>query len=337
MVLDPLVIGVGSPVIDVIADVEDSFIEKINAEKGGMTLVDEEGFRELLSKIPGKSIKTPGGSAGNTLFTLARLGNRTRFLGKIGNCPEGNFYRERFKAVGGDASSFKVGQVMNGQCLCLVTPGGERTFRTYLGAASSLCPDEVLEGDFSACSHAHIEGYLLFDQKLLMHVLDCAKAAECTISIDLASFEVVRAGGDLLKQILKDYVDVVFANEAEAAAFTGLEESYSKMAEKLCEYCKVAVVKMGAQGAYICSSGTTVRIEPVPVESVIDTTGAGDLWAAGFLHGWLKKCDLSLSGKIGSILGAAVVQVQGSTLPEDVWRACLLGIDEAFSIKAAKI
>ncbi|MGK0176626.1 MAG: sugar/nucleoside kinase (ribokinase family) [Lentimonas sp.] len=328
------IIGVGSPIIDIIAQVEDSFVTQIGAEKGGMTLVDEDSLKTLLAKTPNQSTKTTGGSAGNTVFTLARMGNSARFLGKTGNCAEGHFYRNHFSSLGGDTSSFKVGNVINGQCLSLVTPDGERTFRTHLGAAMSLTPEEISVADFKGCNHAHIEGYLLFDNDLMMHILKCAKAAKCTISLDLASFDVVKASGSLLAEILNDYVDIVFANEMEAAAFTGLEDSYPTMAKKLAEYCDIAAVKVGAQGAYIASQGEVIKVEAIPVSQVVDTTGAGDLWAAGFLHGWSRNHSLAKSAKIGALLGSAVVQIQGSVLPEDVWNTSLREIEKALSLES---
>lgn len=330
-------IGVGSPIIDIIAQVEESFLTEIGAEKGGMVLVDEKTLKELLAKITDPSVKAPGGSAGNTLFALAKMGNNTHFLGKIGNCSEGNYYRDRFSSLGGNTSSFKTGDTINGLCLSLVTPDGERTLRTHLGAAMSLTPEEISAADFDNCNHAHIEGYLLFNNELMLHILKCAKAANCTISLDLASFEVVQASSPVLKEILKDYVDVVFANEAEAAAFTGLKEDYSQMAKLLAEHCDVAVVKVGADGAYIADQNEVIKVEAVPVSKVVDTTGAGDLWAAGFLHGWSRNQSLAQSAKAGAILGAAVVQIQGSALPEDIWDACLLEIKKELSLESASL
>ncbi len=330
-------IGIGSPIIDIIAQVEETFICEIEAEKGGMVLVDEDTYKTLLSKITGQLTKVPGGSAGNTVFAMARMGNNARFLGKTGNCSEGSFYRDHFKTLGGDVSSFKVGQAINGQCLSLVTPDGERTFRTHLGAAMTLVPEEITVDDFKDCHHAHIEGYLLFNNELMMHVLECAKAAKCTISLDLASFEVVQAGGSLLKEILSKFVDIVFANETEAAAFTDLDNDYEEMARELAKYCDIAAVKMGAQGAYIANRHEVLKVEAIPVGKVIDTTGAGDLWAAGFLHGWLRKHSLSDSAKVGAILGAAVVQIQGSTLPEDIWNEILLQIEKELSLQSAQL
>lgn len=319
-------LGIGSPIVDTIAQVDDSFIQQIEGDKGGMVLVDADAINALIAKVPSDTIAAPGGSAGNTLFSLARMGASTSFLGKIGNCTEGHFYRDRFATLGGDTSRFKVGSIPNGRCVSLVTPDGERTMRTDLGAAMTLSPDEISVGDFKGCNHAHIEGYLLFNQALMMRVLESAQAAGCTISLDLASFEVVNATKGILPSILKDYVDIVFANEEEAEAYTEIEGDHAAMAMQLATLCDIAAVKVGAHGSYVAQAGMVEKVEPMHAAHVIDTTGAGDLWAAGFLYGWSQKRTLAECAKIGSILGAAVVQEQGSVLPEHVWQDILSNI-----------
>ena len=322
----PTLIGIGSPIVDAIALVDEAFVAQIDGDKGGMVLVDAPTISGLISSLPQAAIAAPGGSAGNTLFALARMGAATSFLGKTGNCIEGGFYRESFAKLGGDASRFKIGEVPNGRCLSLVTPDGERTMRTDLGAAMTLAPEEISSADFAGCDHAHIEGYLLFNEALMRRVLESAKEAGCTVSLDLASFEVVNATKSILPDLLRDYVDIVFANEEEGTAYTGIEGDYPAMAVQLAELCDIAAVKVGAHGSYIAHAGKVEKIEPMHAAHVIDTTAAGDLWAAGFLYGWSQKRPLAECAKIGSILGAAVVQEQGSTLPEYVWQDILANI-----------
>lgn len=323
MQLKPTIIGVGNPIVDAIALIEDAYLSQIDGDKGGMVLVNEDIISGLIASLPTVPVTSPGGSAGNTLFALAKMGASCSFLGKIGNCEEGAFYRDSFAKLGGDITRFKVGSISNGRCLSLVTPDGERTLRTDLGAAMSLSPDEISMSDFTGCTHAHIEGYLLFNESLMLRVINSAKEAGCTISLDLASFEVVNATKSILPDILHNYVDIVFANEEEAAAFTDINEDYSAMALELAEHCQIAAVKVGAHGSYIAHGRNVEKIEPVPAARVIDTTGAGDLWAAGFLFGWTQNRPLPECAKIGSILGAAVVQEQGSTLPQKIWQDIL--------------
>lgn len=313
------VAGIGSPVVDLVAQVPDSFLETIHGAKGGMELVGEEDFSRLMASLPESPVCSPGGSAGNTTFALARLGMPSRYIGVIGDDVAGNFYLDAFAKVGGNVSKFQTRQTMpTAQCLSFVTPDGERTMRTHLGAASSLSVDDILVEDFSGCSHVHIEGYLLFNQELMTHVLQVAKKAGCVVSVDLASFEVVHAARQQLPELLEKYVDMVFANEEEAEAFAGTNDP-DKCLEKLSQYCSVTAIKYGASGAVIRRGLETCRVEAVPVKNVIDTTGAGDMWAAGFIYGMGSGKDLEECGRYGSILGAEVVQQQGTAIPDLQW------------------
>ena len=317
------IIGVGSPVVDTIAFVPNDFLDTFSGEKGGMQLVEESELHKMLAALPGASTQAPGGSAGNTLFALARMGTPTALIGKLGNCSMAQFYKDQFRIHGGDLSAFKHGSIPNGHCLSLVTPDGERTMRTHLGSAMTLSPDEISPDDFESYDFAHLEGYLLFNEALMRSVLKAAKSAECTISLDLASFEVVEAAKPILPELLDEYVDIVFANEEEAAAFTDIKEDPSAMTQALHTYCKVAAVKIGAEGSLVAFEKKIHSIDPVKAAKVIDTTAAGDLWAAGFLYCWLEGRPAYECGHLGSLLGAAVVQQQGSTLPDAVWTKLL--------------
>ncbi|MFQ3670003.1 MAG: adenosine kinase [Verrucomicrobiia bacterium] len=312
-------IGVGSPIVDSLAHVPESFIAESGGEKGGMVMVDGAGMVDLVARLPEPPVEAPGGSAGNTVVSAARLGLRASFLGKLGGDDAARFYQDSFLRAGIDVSRFKHSRLPNARCLSLITPDSERTMRTFLGAAMEFGPDEVSEADFSGCRHAHIEGYVLFNEGLARKVLNSAKAAGCTVSLDLASFEVVRATRAVLTDLLREAVDVVFANEDEARAFCGEGQSFEAMARDLATLCRVAAVKMGKDGALIAEGETVVPVEPRPAPRVQDTTGAGDLWAGGFLAGWLRGLPLPTCGKLGSILGAEVVQVLGANLPARQW------------------
>lgn len=314
-------VGVGNPILDLLARVPESFLEEVGGDKGGMVLTDVDTLGKWLARLPEPPVQAPGGSSGNTTFAAAQLGLRTAFIGKVGDDVEGNFYRDRFKEIGGDPARFKIAQEATGQCLSLITPDSERTMRTSLGAAATLSPEEITPKDFIGCSHAHIEGYLLFNEQLMLKVLQAAKEATCTVSMDLASFEVVKAAEALLPDLLTRYVDLVFANEEEAAAFLGREDSEERMAEALGTYCDLAVVKGGARGAWIARGGERLHCPALPGIEAIDTTGAGDYWAAGFLAGWLKGKPLDTCAAMGARLGGAIVQVIGAELPDEEWNA----------------
>lgn len=312
-------IGVGSPVVDQIARVPEVFLETVGGEKGGMELVDAETLSRLLASVPGATLRAPGGSAGNTAFALARLGMPSRFLGAIGADEAGDYYRDTFRTIGGDVGAFRTrSDQPTAQCLSLVTPDGERTMRTHLGAAMTLAPDHVDSAAFAGCAHAHVEGYLLFNPDLMRRVLAAAKEAGCAVSVDLASFEVVEASRTLLPELLAEYVDIVFANEEEAEAFAGSSDP-AVCLDALGKFCDTVAVKLGADGALLRRGGETVRVPAVPVDAVVDTTGAGDLWAAGFLYGLLNGYDLEKSGACGAAMGATAVTREGTTFPDEEW------------------
>ncbi len=323
------IIGLGSPIIDEIAFVDEAFIDSIEGDKGGMELVDDPGIETLKSRLNQDFQKTAGGSAGNTAFALARLGTQAGFLGKIGNCDSGTYYKKAFSELGGITDSFKVGTSENGKCLSLVTPDGQRTMRTSLGAAISLGPEELSNQDFAPYDHVHIEGYLIHNRPVLDKALQLARASKCTISFDLASFEIVNQLRDELKFILKEYVDIVFANEDEALAFTQHDIFDAKgSAEILGDFCDTVVIKLGAKGSLIYNGSKSIHTEAQAIDQLVDTTGAGDLWAAGFLHGLSLGKSLEDSAYIGALLGSAVVQVQGSALEPLQWSSILEKVNQ---------
>jgi sugar/nucleoside kinase (ribokinase family) len=316
-------VGVGSPIIDVLARVPETFLPTVGGQKGGMVLTDAATIGKWMAQLPEPFAEAPGGSSGNTIFAAAHMGLRTTFIGKTGNDAGGAFYRERLQAIGGDASRFKTGTIPNGRCLSLITPDSERTLRTDLGAAATLAPAEITPADFIGCGHAHIEGFLLFNPELMLAVLKAAKEANCAVSLDLASFEVVEAAGTALPGLLDEYVDMVFANEEEARAFCGRSDSPEQLAMALSRHCRYAAVKAGAGGAWLAHDGTVAHSPALPGIRAVDTTGAGDYWAAGFLAGWLRGKPLDACTAWGARLGAEIVQVIGTELPDSKWEEIL--------------
>jgi sugar/nucleoside kinase (ribokinase family) len=313
-------IGVGNPIMDLLAHVDDSFLTAhVPGEKGGMVLVDDADIAALVKMVHGNIAMVPGGAVANATLGATRLGLRTTYLGKIGGDITAEHYFTNFTAAGGDGSRFKRATLPNGRCLSLVTPDGQRTLRTHLGAAMTLSPDEISAADFAGARHALIEGYLLFNPALADKVIRTARAAGCTISIDLSSFEVVNVARDWIFAQLREGVDVVFANEDEAAALFQRRDAYENFARELAGFGGIAAVKIGGDGAWVAQGSHLHRIAPVRVERLVDTTGAGDAWAAGFLYGHLRGATLPASGAIGSILGAETVQHLGAAIPDMHW------------------
>ena len=313
-------IGVGNPIMDILAHVNDDFLRAhVAGEKGGMVLVDDQDMAKLIAKLDVQFGVTPGGSAANAVLGATKLGLKTTFLGKIGADQTAADYRANFVAAGGDGSRFKRATLPNGRCLSMVTPDGQRTMRTNLAAAMTLSPYEISPADFAGARHAHIEGYLLFNPALAQKVADSARAASCTISLELSSFEVVNVARDWILAQLKQGIDIVFANEDEARSLFQKDQGYDAYARQLAGFGGIAAVKIGKDGAWVAKGSELHRIAPVKVERVADTTGAGDAWAGGFLYGHLRGKSLAACGALGSALGAECVQHLGAAIPELHW------------------
>jgi sugar/nucleoside kinase (ribokinase family) len=184
----------------------------------------------------------------------------------------------------------------------------------------TLSSAEISVDDFRGCRHAHIEGYLVFNRALADAVLAAARAAGCTVSLDLASFEVAAASRDWLFAQFKDGIDVVFANEEEIRALYQSDESYDILARRLAGEGVVAAVKVGKDGAWIGAKDALHRVVPVTVSDAIDTNGAGDSWAAGFLSGYIRGWPLEVCGRIASHLGAETVRHPGPIIPDAHFR-----------------
>lgn len=315
-------IGVGSPIMDVVARVPDDFLRRhVSGEKGGMVLIDDTEMGRIVGLLEGDPAYSTGGSAANATFNAARLGLRSTFLGKLGSDQIASVYRRSFERAGVDGSRFKQAPTNNARSLILVTPDAQRTMRTSLAAAMMLSPTEISAADFTGCRHAHIEGYLVFNQALADAVLASARAAGCRTSLDLSSFEVVNASRDWLFGQFKRGLDVVFANEDEIRAlFQDHQSDYPTLARRLAGYGVLAAVKVGKDGAWIAHEDTLHRVEPVTVANVVDTNGAGDAWAAGFLYGYLRGWSLPQCGAIASLVGAETVLHVGPIIPDTHWQ-----------------
>ena len=257
-----------------------------------------------------------GGSASNTITTISQLGGKTAFIGKIGNDEVGNFYREDMIKNGVKPILLTSSTQMSGCSVVLITPDGERTFATYLGAAADMHADDIRKEAFLGYDIFHIEGYLVQDNELIEKAMRLAKEAGCMVSLDLASYNVVNENQRFLKDLINKYVDIVFANEDESFAYTHLnpEESVAKIAQQ----CDIAVVKVGKRGSYVQQSNERYHIGAITT-SCTDSTGAGDLYAGGFLHALSDGFDIRRCGEIGTIAAGRIVEVVGTKLSEDTW------------------
>jgi len=311
------ILGVGSALVDVLIGLkDDSLLEEFGLPKGSMTLVDAETSAQMKTAAIelGRTIET-GGSAANTVRAIAGAGGKCGYIGKIADDEYGRFFRQQFEEAGIENHLF-YSTTPTGNATALISPDSERTFGTFLGAASELNADEISDEIFKGYSILHIEGYLVFNEALIEGILQKAKNCGLLISIDMASFNVVEAKLDFLKRIVAEYVDIVFANEEEAKAFTGLDPVLA--VAEIAKVCKIAVVKIGKEGSLVQSEDQFLKIKTPKVKS-IDTTGAGDVYAAGFLYGLASGFTLENCGELGSLMASKVVQVLGAKVPEVKW------------------
>lgn len=312
------IIGLGNALVDIIVFIDDdALLEKLELPKGSMQLVDIEKSGKIRKACEHfHSSYISGGSAANTIYGLAKLGLDTSFIGKIGK----DDYGEIFKA---DLLKSNINPILfisnthSGRAVALISPDKERTFATHLGAAIELTTEELIPGHFNDHDFFHIEGYIVQNNELLEKAVKLARENNLEISLDLASYNVVDDNLDFLKYIVKDYVDIVFANEEEARSFTGKEPD--KALDELASICKIAVVKTGKNGSMVKSEKNKYYINAIDAK-VVDTNGAGDIYAAGFLYGLSKGLSLDKCGKAGSVLAGMIIEITGPRLDEESWQ-----------------
>ncbi len=313
-----LVVGIGSALVDILASEDDMFLQKLDTAKGGMIHVESEFITDLLSRIKSKPDIVPGGSACNTIIGIGKLGGKGRFVGKRGNDEFGDLF-EAEVIKSGIEPQLSRSSMPTGRVLSIITPDAQRTMFTVLGASSEMTPEEMSENYFKDAAIVHIEGYLLFNRDLLFMALKRAKEAKSLISLDLASFTVVEESKDILEKIVVDYVDILIANEDEAAAYTGHSDE-EKAIEALSESVDIAVLKVGKRGSFISVDDNIIKIDAQGTGIAVDTTGAGDLWASGFLFGLVNGYSYEKCGNIASACGYEVCQVVGASIPDEGWK-----------------
>jgi sugar/nucleoside kinase (ribokinase family) len=307
----------GNALVDIITRIEnDEMLDSFGLPKGSMTLVDLDTSNFIHAETAGMSkSKASGGSAANTIHGLAHLGIETGFVGSVGNDDMGRFFKRDMEVNKITPILFRT---MNetGRAMALISKDSERTFATYLGAAVDLSTEDISHGIFKGYDYFYVEGYLVQDREMFEKALRLASRAGLKICLDLASYNVVAENIDFFKTIISDYVDILFANEEEIRSFTG--KSPEEGAVEVQAQCKLVVIKLGAEGSFcVCEEGM-VRIGVRPSKP-IDTTGAGDLFAAGYIYGHLKGLHPETCGKIGAILAGRVIEIIGAKMDESHW------------------
>ena len=311
------VLGIGNALVDVMTRLEDdNLLQEFGLPKGSMQLVSIEFSNRLMAGTLGlEKLQSSGGSAANTIHGLAHLGIQTGFIGKIGKDSFGKFFENDMKQYGILPVLFHDLKE-TGRSIALVSPDSERTFATFLGASIALDEEDITSNLYEGFNIFHIEGYLVQNKELIKKAVRLAKSQGLTVTFDMASYNVVAENIDFLKQMTHEYVDVIFANEQEAEVFTG--ENSETALQSLSNFCDIAVLKMGVKGSCIRAANKEYRIGIVDVDS-IDTTGAGDLYASGFIYGMCRGLSLDKCGQLGAICGGYITEVIGAKMDEERW------------------
>ncbi len=308
------IFGIGSALMDFLVEVDDNELLEIDLKKGQFHLIDEQRSKLLLERIKKYEIKTaPGGSSANTLYGAAILGSNVVFCGKVGKDEHGSIYEEKMISNGIKTNISKSDKI-TGHAITFITPDTERTFAVNLGACLELKKEDVFLDDLKQSKIIHVEGYQLEDKNLKevsLNAMSFAKENNVKISIDLGDPGIVSRNKEDLLNIVKNYADIVFANEEEAFALTELKPK--EALSKISEYVDIAIVKIGKEGSYIKKQDKIYKI-PGYKANAVDTTGAGDMFAAGVLYGISQNLPLDLCGHIGAYFSSKVVEQIGARL-----------------------
>lgn len=312
------ILGIGNALVDILLNINnDDILAQNGLDKGGMVMIDANRKREIHERIKNmqQSCAT-GGSTSNTIHGLARLGAPAGYIGKVGPDAMGQFFRDEMKRFNVTPHLIQSTED-TGIATTFISADAERTFATYLGAAATMSPEELNPEIIAQYDCIHVEGYLIFNHDLILRVCQIAKEKGLQISMDMASYNIIEANYDFVKMLLTNYVDIIFANEEEAKAFTG-KEGVDAL-NVLSEYCPIAIVKIGKDGSLIKMNGEITTIEPVDAVRR-DTTGAGDIYASGFLYGLLNGYSAQKAGDLASFLSAKMIEYIGAKLPDEIWK-----------------
>lgn len=323
----PKIATLGSALTDVLTKLtSDDVLDQLQLGKGSMTLITADQFAHLsdmLANLP-TEVAT-GGSAANTALCLAHLSDTAQpaatqvaYICKLNSTDRyGQNFLRTFRSAGVDVTVIPSTDKASGVCTSFVSPDGERTLATYLGAACDLQADDLHEGMFAGADIVYIEGYLVSSHALMQRALTLAHQAGAQVCLDMASYNVVEADHDFFHRCVLPQTDIVFANEDEAAAW--LPGTPEDALADLAGRCAIAVVKLGAKGAMARRGSETARVEAMPVAKVVDTTAAGDFFAAGFLHAYVRGNGLTACLTAGAACAGSVIQVMGTKLPPEMW------------------
>ena len=319
MKMNKSVIGIGNALTDMLVNLSnDNVLAEYQLAKGSMSLVDNQLQTAISKSVAGLPyFLSLGGSAANAIRAMARLGTKTAFIGKVGEDTTGDFYEQALRNMGITPYVLRS-ENKSGKCVALVSKDGERTFVTHLGAALDLAAEDIDPAIFDNYDYLYIEGYLVQDHDLIRKTIERAKEHGLKVVIDLASFNVVEENRNFLRDIVERYVDILFANEDEAHAFSGESEPINAL-QYISKMCELTIVKIGTRGALIQRGEEFVHVGIMAAAKRVDTTGAGDFYAAGFMAGLCEGLSLRQCGTMGAIAAGKVIEIVGTTLSEEAW------------------
>ena len=307
-------LGIGNSVVDVLYEVDEEFIEKNNLQKSVMTLIDEEKAEKFYSKLK-QGVEVAGGSVANSTVGFASLSGKPAFIGKI---KDDNLGKSFSKSLADNKVFYKTEPILEGpgtaRCFIFVTPDAQRTMNTYIGACSLLSPKDIDEELVKNSKITYLEGYCWEEQlakESLIKAAEIAHKADNKVSLTLSDPFCVERHRDEFKDLVKKHIDILFANEIEAKKLCQTE-NFDESIKEISEITEIAAITKSEKGAAICNGKQVVKIEPKIFGKVKDTTGAGDLFAAGFLYGLSKKFSILKSGNIASITAGEIISHFGA-------------------------
>ncbi len=308
------VIGIGNAIVDVLTHTDDDFIKKHELDKGGMMLIDARRAEHLYSQM-GQCVEMSGGSAGNTMAGIASLGGSGAYVGKVASDQLGEVFGHDMRAVGIEYQTEPLSDgAPTARCLILVTPDAQRTMNTYLGACVELTPKDIEPDLIKRGKVTYLEGYLWDPpkaQEAFVKAARIAHEADRKVALSLSDKFCVDRHRESFLDLVDHHVDLLFANETEILALCQTE-SFDEAVRSISGKCEVAALTRSEKGAVIVNQGETVAVSAEKVDKVVDTTGAGDLYAAGFLHGYTRGRSLADCGRLGAIAAAEIISHVGA-------------------------
>ena len=307
-------VGIGNAMVDVLATVDDAFLEEQTLDKGAMTLVDIDRASEIYAKMP-PAQEVSGGSCGNTMAGFASLGGKGVFIGKVRDDQLGDVFRRDMQSIGVDFFTPATTEgPQTGSCLVLITPDAQRTMCTNLGAASNLTPKDIDKDIIQAAKVVYMEGYL-FDppdaQDAFVEAAGLAHDAGQKVSITLSDPFCVDRHRHAFQMLVADHTDILFGNEEEIKSLYQVDD-FDAALQQVRGHCEIACLTRSSKGSVILSGDEVHIIDPMPLDLVVDTTGAGDQFAAGFLYGYTQGMDLRKCGEIATLTATEVISHVGA-------------------------